>query len=265
MSDSAIQRLLTIMHRLRDPQSGCDWDKKQTIASIAPSTIEESYEVLDAIERRDFNDLREELGDLLYHIVFYAEMAAEQGQFNFDDVCNAAGDKLERRHPHIFAQENRPRFSPDWEVLKGEERATKQQYSVLDDIPTAMPALIRAYKIQKRCSTIGFDWTTLAPVLDKVYEEIDEVMHEATQVVVVEDKLEEELGDMLFAVVNFSRHLGYQAETALQKANRKFERRFQQVEQLVQESGKEMGNASLAEMENYWQQVKLQEKKSRTD
>lgn len=265
MSDSAIQRLLTVMRSLRDPQTGCDWDKKQTIASIAPSTIEESYEVLDAIERQDFNDLREELGDLLYHIVFYAEIAAEQGLFNFDDLCNAASDKLERRHPHIFAQQNRPTFSPDWEVLKGQERATKQQFSVLDDIPLALPALMRAHKIQTRCSTVGFDWSTLGPVLDKIYEEIDEVMHEATQIVVEESKLEEELGDMLFAMVNFSRHLGHQAETALQKANRKFERRFQQVEQLVQRSGKKMADVSLAEMDGYWQQIKLQEKNINLD
>ncbi|WP_140918394.1 nucleoside triphosphate pyrophosphohydrolase [Limnobaculum xujianqingii] len=257
-----IQRLLNIMNRLRDPENGCPWDKQQTFETIAPYTLEETYEVLDAIRRSDFGDLRDELGDLLFQVVFYARMADEQNRFNFDDICNSISDKLERRHPHVFdtqTQHDSQEVIAGWEKRKGEERAQKAQFSVLDDIPEVLPALMRAHKIQKRCASVGFDWTTLGPVLDKVYEEIDEVMHEAKQVVIDQSKLEEELGDLFFATVNLSRHLGHKAESALQAANRKFERRFRQVEQLVAQSGKSMEQASLDEMEAAWQQVKILE------
>ncbi|CNK92911.1 nucleoside triphosphate pyrophosphohydrolase [Yersinia proxima] len=264
----ALQRLLDIMRTLRDPAHGCPWDRKQTFDTIAPYTLEETYEVLDAIQRKDFDDLRDELGDLLFQVVFYAQMGQEQGLFAFDDVCHAISDKLVRRHPHVFP--DAPQNVSDaiissdtalagWESRKAEERAEKALYSALDDIPDALPALMKAHKIQKRCASVGFDWDTLGPVLDKVYEEIDEVMFEARQAVVDEEKLGEEIGDLLFATVNLSRHLGHKAENALQAANRKFERRFRQVEQIVTASGKTMESATLDEMESAWQQVKKQE------
>ncbi|MGG4626965.1 nucleoside triphosphate pyrophosphohydrolase [Serratia odorifera] len=258
----ALQRLLTIMKTLRDPDSGCPWDRQQTFASIAPYTLEETYEVLDAIARRDYADLRDELGDLLFQVVFYAQMGQEQGLFDFNDLCNAISDKLERRHPHIFGDavaRDVGAVAARWEQLKAGERAEKAFHSVLDDIPTALPALMKAHKIQKRCASVGFDWHTLGPVLDKVYEEIDEVMHEAQQAVVDPQKLEEEIGDLLFATVNLSRHLGHKAETALQAANRKFERRFRQVESLIAQQGLTTEEATLEQMEQAWQQVKKAE------
>ena len=254
--------LLHLMARLRDPQYGCPWDLKQDYASIVPHTIEEAYEVADTIERGDFEHLQGELGDLLFQVVFYAQMAQEEGRFNFDDICAAISDKLERRHPHIFGDAtagNSAEVLARWEQIKSAERAEKSQHSALDDIPLSLPALIRAHKIQKRCSAVGFDWTSLGPVLDKVHEEIDEVMHEAQQAVVDEAKLEEEMGDLLFATVNLSRHLGVKAETALQKANLKFERRFREVERIVASRGLEMTGVDLDVMEDVWQEVKRQE------
>lgn len=260
---SSLERLLNIMRTLRDPQYGCPWDREQTFATIAPYTLEETYEVLDAIQREDFDDLRGELGDLLFQVVFYAQMASEQDRFNFDDICNAISDKLERRHPHIFGEatvENSRDVLRNWEQIKRAERADKAQHSALDDIPKALPALMRAHKIQKRCSHVGFDWTSLGPVVEKVHEEIDEVMVEAQQAVIDPAKLEEEIGDLLFATVNLSRHLGSKAETALQKANDKFERRFRQVEALIAAQGLTMPQATLEQMEAAWQQVKAREK-----
>lgn len=263
---SALQRLLDIMRALRDPENGCPWDRKQTFDTIAPYMLEETYEVLDAIQRQDYPDLRDELGDLLFQVVFYAQMGQEQGLFAFDDICNAISDKLVRRHPHVFPVSGQSAEVMDsaeiiagWEQRKAGERADKALYSALDDIPDALPALMKAHKIQKRCAAVGFDWDTLGPVLDKVYEEIDEVMFEAKQAVVDEEKLGEEIGDLLFATVNLSRHLGHKAENALQAANRKFERRFRQVEQIVTASGRKMEDAYLAEMEAAWQQIKKQE------
>ncbi|MBD8453512.1 nucleoside triphosphate pyrophosphohydrolase [Serratia rubidaea] len=258
-SSTPLQRLLNIMKTLRDPQAGCPWDRKQTFATIAPYTLEETYEVLDAIERQDYADLRDELGDLLFQVVFYAQMGQEQGLFDFDDVCSAISDKLERRHPHIFGDADaadNATIAARWEQLKAGERAEKALYSALDDIPNALPALMKAHKIQKRCAAVGFDWHTLGPVLDKVHEEIDEVMHEAQQAVVDQQKLEEEIGDLLFATVNLSRHLGHKAENALQVANRKFERRFRQVESIIARQGLTMSDATLEQMEEAWQQVK---------
>lgn len=260
---NAIERLLGIMKTLRDPEHGCPWDREQTFATIAPYTLEETYEVLDAIQREDFSDLRGELGDLLFQVVFYAQMASEADRFNFEDVCHAISDKLERRHPHIFGEataETSTEVLKNWEAIKSAERAEKAQHSALDDIPKALPALMRAHKIQKRCHNVGFDWTTLGPVVAKVHEEIDEVMHEAQQSVVNSEKLEEEIGDLLFATVNLSRHLGSKAETALQKANDKFERRFRAVEAIIAAQGLSMPGATLEQMEAAWQQVKAGEK-----
>ncbi len=263
-SQTALQRLLAIMQQLRDPIHGCPWDKQQTFDSIVPYTLEEAYEVLDAIARKDFPDLQEELGDLLFQVVFYAQMANEQQLFDFTDVCNSICHKLERRHPHIFAGSDRADISEinqHWEQLKQQERQQKSLTSALDDIPRAMPALMRAHKIQKRCSNVGFDWNETGPVLDKVYEEIEEVMEEANRPQINPQRLEEEIGDLLFATVNLSRHLGSKAEIALQKANDKFEKRFRQVEQIIASQGLTMPQASLQQMEDAWQQVKAQEKK----
>ncbi|MCX2496947.1 nucleoside triphosphate pyrophosphohydrolase [Plesiomonas shigelloides] len=287
-SSDSLSRLLSIMQRLRDPQAGCPWDKQQTFASIAPYTLEETYEVIDAIAREDYTELKSELGDLLYQVVFYAQMASEQGLFDFHDICAAISDKLERRHPHVFAcqdhqdQDNQAQgnreseavvpadaltteaiapetVSERWETIKQQERAAKAQTSVLDDIPKAQPALMRAYKMQKRCATVGFDWDTLGPVVEKVHEEIDEVLAEACQVTKNEVKLAEEIGDLLFATVNLSRHLGHRPELALQQACDKFERRFRQIEQAVAARGALMSETSLEEMEALWQEIKRRE------
>ncbi|MBT0727954.1 nucleoside triphosphate pyrophosphohydrolase [Rosenbergiella australiborealis] len=257
MSDSSLSQLLSVMQRLRDPEQGCVWDKQQTFASIAPYTLEECYEVLEAISRQDFTDLKQELGDLLFQIVFYAQMASEQGHFNFDDICQTITQKLIRRHPELFHPQGP---SASWEQIKQQERQEKQQYSLLDNIPHAMPALLRADKIQQRCQTVGFDWETLGPVVDKVKEELEEVMEEATKQPRNPERLEEELGDLLFATVNLTRHLGSRAETTLHKANVKFERRFRHVEQIMAKQGLTLEQASLAQMESAWQQVKYEEK-----
>ncbi|MBK4714949.1 MULTISPECIES: nucleoside triphosphate pyrophosphohydrolase [Tenebrionibacter/Tenebrionicola group] len=259
-----IERLLGIMQRLRDPETGCPWDKVQTFDTIAPYTLEETYEVLDAIARRDTDDLRGELGDLLFQVVFYAQIAQEEGRFDFSDICRAISDKLERRHPHIFGDAQALVDSGEalarWEHTKSQERAQKAQFSALDDIALNMPALMRAHKIQKRVAAVGFDWDSLGPVVEKVHEELDEVMHEARQAVIDGEKLEEEIGDLLFATVNLSRHLSVKAEMALAKANRKFERRFREVESLIAAQGLKMEQATLAQMNAAWQQVKQRER-----
>ncbi|EOS96052.1 nucleoside triphosphate pyrophosphohydrolase [Erwinia tracheiphila] len=259
---NGLDRLLGIMKTLRDPHKGCPWDRQQTYASIAPYTLEETHELLDAISRGNIDDMQSELGDLLFQVVFYARIAEEEGRFNFDAVCNTISDKLQRRHPHIFGAvkiSSSQQVLPDWEQIKTFERAEKQQHSALGDIPRTLPALMRAHKIQKRCSNVGFDWQTLGPVLDKVYEEIDEVMHEVRQPVVDQQKLEEEIGDFLFAAVNFTRHLGSKAEMTLQKANDKFERRFRRVEEIIAAQGMAMQDTSLEQMEAVWRQVKSRE------
>lgn len=221
-ASTALHRLLAIM------------------TSITPCTLEETYEVLDAIARRDYGDLRAELGDLLFQVVFYAELAREQGRFDFAAVCDAISDKLERRHPHLFGAAP-PGHRAQWERLKAQERAEKSRLSPLDDIPAALPALMKAQKIQQRCAAVGFDWRSLGTVLAKVHEEIDEVMHEARQPEVDPTRLAEEVGDLLFATVTLSRHLGQTAEVALQQANSKFERRFRQVEAIIDAQGAHAG------------------------
>ncbi|HEI8691065.1 nucleoside triphosphate pyrophosphohydrolase [Proteus mirabilis] len=257
-----ILRLLAIMAQLRDPQTGCEWDRVQTFDTIAPYTLEETYEVLDAIARKDFTALKEELGDLLYQVVFYARMAQEQQLFDFNDVCEAIRNKLERRHPHIFATENENNLATEkhrWEKIKAQEREAKAQYSLLDDIPATLPALMKAEKMQKRCASVGFDWHELSPVLDKVYEEIDEVMAEVKKAPRDDQRIEDELGDLLFSVVNLSRHLKQKPEQALNRACRKFEQRFRFVEKMLTEQGINIENASLEEMEIGWQKAKEKE------
>lgn len=257
-NQSAIQQLLSIMRTLRDPELGCSWDKVQTFASLKPYIIEEAYEVIDAIEHNDYGAFKSELGDLLFLIVFYSQLATEQNLFDFDDICRDVSKKLQCRHPHIFpsGKKTSSNQTDNWEQIKYNERKQKKQMSLLDDIPISLPALMKANKIQKRCASVGFDWQNIEPVLDKVYEEINEVMEEAHKVPVSQMRLEEELGDLLFSVVNLIRHFGFKSEEVLQKANYKFEQRFRKVEQHIVNSGKEITNVSLQEMENIWQHIK---------
>ncbi|HIF9114349.1 TPA: nucleoside triphosphate pyrophosphohydrolase [Photobacterium damselae] len=265
MQSSDIEQLLSIMAKLRDPKDGCPWDIKQSFDSIVPYTLEEAYEVADAIEKQNWLDVKEELGDLLFQVVFYSQMAKEQDLFDFDEVVAGICEKLTRRHPHVFADKQ---FASDaevkanWEAEKAKERADKAvDNSILANVPLAMPALTRADKIQKRCAQFGFDWDSVAPVAEKVVEELDEVMDEYQQVTLDQNRIEEEMGDLLFSVVNLSRHLNVNPERALQKANKKFERRFRKVEKNVLEKGMEISNCSLEQLDQEWNIVKKMELK----
>jgi MazG family protein len=255
-----LERLQAITKQLRNPIKGCEWDSKQTFDSLKSYTLEETYEVLDAIEKKDMVELKSELGDLLFQIVFYADLASEQGFFNFDDICQTVADKLVSRHPHVFS--NDTTIKPNWEQLKQQERDKRAQYSLLDDIPTAIPALMKAEKIQKRCASVGFDWTELQPVIAKVKEELNEVEQELAQSTIEQSKVAEEMGDLLFATVNLARHLKVKSELCLQNANNKFIRRFKQVELLLKQKNRNLVDATLEEMEDAWQIVKQTEKLS---
>ncbi|TEA27065.1 nucleoside triphosphate pyrophosphohydrolase [Candidatus Schmidhempelia bombi] len=257
---STLIELLKVMKQLRHPTAGCEWDRRQTFETLIPYTLEETYEVFDAIKRKDIEQLKNELGDLLYQIIFYAEIADEQHQFNFYDICAAIKQKLIRRHPTIFHPQLSSSTAIKWEQQKHQERMAKNQHSVLDDIPLTLPALMRAEKIQTRCASVGFDWTQIAPVIDKVKEELQEVMEEINQPNIDQEKLTEEVGDLLFATVNLSRHLGQKAETTLQQANQKFEQRFRQLETMITRQYGNLQNATLEQMEDAWQQIKLMEK-----
>ncbi|RQW63783.1 nucleoside triphosphate pyrophosphohydrolase [Vibrio viridaestus] len=263
---SPIEELQTIMEKLRDPETGCPWDKKQSFDTIVPCTIEETYEVVDAINNRDWANLREELGDFVFQAIFYCQLAKEQSLFDFDDVISELNEKLVRRHPHVFGEEqfaNDDEIRANWDRIKQQEKASKSQpedNSILDSIPQSLPGLSKATKIQKKCAKFGFDWQSLGPVVAKVHEEIDEVMEEAVQVSIDQEKLEEEVGDLLFAVVNLSRHLKCDPEVALQKANLKFTRRFKGIESIVYQQGKNLDDFSLEQLDAFWEQVKVLEK-----
>jgi ATP diphosphatase len=255
----ALGELLTLMARLRDPQRGCPWDLQQTFTTIAPFTIEEAYEVADAIERGEPGQLRDELGDLLFQVAFHARMAEERGWFAFADVAEAVHAKLVRRHPHVFAgaQLQAHELPREWEAQKAREReqsahARANDRGALAGVPRALPALMRAAKLGRRAARVGFDWPDAQGVRAKVAEELAELDAAAGS-----EAVAEELGDLLFAVVNLSRHLGVDAEAALRAANAKFERRFARMEQLAGERGRTLEDLSAAEWDKLWRQAKL--------
>jgi MazG family protein len=266
-SSEALQRLLAIMRRLRDPVNGCRWDVAQSFATIAPYTIEEAYEVADAIERGTPADLCDELGDLLLQVVFHARMAEEAGLFDFAAVASSIADKMIRRHPHIFGEDG-PKSADavraTWETLKAAERSEKAQRSdrpesVLDDVGLAFPALMRAEKLQKRAARVGFDWGAPEPVLAKIAEEILELGEEMRQDA-PNERLADELGDVLFAVVNLARHLEVDPEAALRGANAKFERRFRYIEETLIQRGSSPAESTLEDMEALWVEAKQKER-----
>ena len=277
---SGIDKLLQVMRMLRDKQHGCPWDLEQTIASLAPYTLEEVYEVVDAIESEDMVDLRDELGDLLFQVVFYAQIAAEQSEFDFNDIANAITAKLVRRHPHVFPDGDVAQFGQptdisaeqvvvNWETIKQGEREAKQRErggqgqpepsGVLDDVPRALPALERARKLQNRAARVGFDWNELAPVLAKLREEIAEfetAVGANDQAPESQARITHELGDMLFAVVNVARHCGVEPEMALRGANSRFEQRFRWIERALAAQDKQVSGVALAELDALWEEAK---------
>ena len=261
-----IDRLLSIMARLRDPQDGCPWDLEQDFSTIAPYTIEEAYEVADAIDRNDLDGLKDELGDLLLQVVFHAQMAAEQGAFGFDDVATAIADKMVRRHPHVFAD---ARFADareqtaNWEQIKRAERAAagEQDDSALAGISRGLPEWQRALKLQSRAARTGFDWPGHEPVIAKLHEEIEEVRAEFARARTGDNRqrLQDEIGDLLFVAANLARHAQVDVGAALRHANHKFERRFRAMEALAQAAGTPLPTLSLQQQEACWEQVKRQE------
>jgi nucleoside triphosphate diphosphatase len=257
-----INRLIEIMAALRTPGSGCPWDLQQTFATIAPYTIEEAYEVADAIARKDFTDLKDELGDLLLQVVYHARMAEEDRAFDFGDVVEAVTAKMIRRHPHVFA-ESRGLSPADvdalWSAIKAQERAARpRKGGLLADVPVALPGLMRAVKLQSKASTIGFDWHDARLVLAKIREETDEI--EAAIETGEAEKIQDEIGDLLFAVANLARHIGIDPEAAIRGTNEKFARRFAHIEDRIAQRGQKLGEVSLAEMDALWDEAKAQEK-----
>lgn len=248
--DSPIDRLRAIMIRLRDPERGCEWDRQQTFETIAPYTIEEAYEVADACARGDLTDLKDELGDLLLQVIFHSRIAEEAGAFTFDDVAAAISDKMERRHPHIFGASVEGSHHL-WETIKAQERAEKADAGALSGVALGLPALLRAEKLQKRAARVGFDWPDAAGPRAKIDEELEEVSTAAD-----EDRAEE-VGDLLFAVVNWARHLGVDAEAALRSANMKFERRFAVMET---SAGGSIAGRALGDQEELWLAAKQAER-----
>lgn len=259
---ASTDRLIAIMARLRNPDGGCPWDLAQTFQTIAPYTIEEAYEVADAIERGDMTELKSELGDLLFQVVFHARMAEEAGLFAFDDVAEAMSDKLTRRHPHVFADEAAKADSwsqkARWEDIKAEERKAKAQHGVLDDVPVGLPALTRAAKLTKRAARVGFDWPSTDEVFDKLHEEVAELKVEIAGGDL--DKAREEVGDLLFVVANLARKLEVEPEDALRAANAKFARRFAFIEAELAKTGRTPDQSDLAEMDALWDAAKAAER-----
>lgn len=263
MSNNSINDLLALMKRLRDPNGGCPWDIEQNFKSIAPYTIEEAYEVFDAIEQGDMAALEDELGDLLLQVVFHAQMADEAGHFNFNDVAAHVTAKMIHRHPHVFG-DTKADSAADvegriWEDMKAQEKRKMEQDSILGDVPLALPAVLRAQKLQKRAARVGFEWPEAIQVLDKLEEEIQELR----QAIANKDEanIHEEIGDTLFCVINYGRMIGVDCETALRDVNQKFERRFRGIERELKARGKTFEQTTLDEMESIWVAEKLKEKK----
>ena len=262
--DGTMERLLEIMRRLRHPEKGCPWDIEQDFATIAPYTIEEAYEVADAIERGAWDELRSELGDLLFQSVFHAQMAEEAGHFNFEDVAKVISDKMVSRHPHVFGTEGND-FSADtqvdrWEEVKAAERAAKSETRVLDGVAVGLPALLRAVKLQKRAARVGFDWPSTDQVIDKIIEESRELVE--ARDTLTQDEVEEEMGDLLFVVANLARHLNVDPEAALRRTNAKFIRRFNAVEDALIAKGSSPEQSNLEEMDALWDAAKLAEREA---
>ncbi|WP_425039134.1 nucleoside triphosphate pyrophosphohydrolase [Primorskyibacter sp. S187A] len=255
-------RLREIMRRLRDPETGCPWDVEQTFASIAPYTIEEAYEVADAIERQAWDELKGELGDLLFQSVFHAQMAEDAGLFTFEDVANTMSDKMVARHPHVFGDESRDKSadqqSADWEAIKAAERAAKSRTGALDDVAVGLPALLRASKLQKRAARVGFDWPETSQVLDKLLEEARELTEARDKL--SQNEIEDEMGDLLFVMANLARHLGVDPEAALRRTNAKFTRRFTQIEAALAKTGRRPEDSTLEEMDALWEAAKATER-----
>lgn len=260
--NGGLPRLRAIMRALRNPETGCPWDIEQTFATIAPYTIEEAYEVADAIEREAWDELKGELGDLLFQSVFHAQMAEEAGLFSLDDVADTMSDKMVTRHPHVFGAESRNKSAEqqtrDWEAIKAAERADKAEKGTLDGVALGLPALLRAHKLQKRAARVGFDWPSAREVLDKILEESQELVE--AQAEADQEHILEEYGDLMFVMANLGRHLGVEPEAALRAANAKFERRFGRVEALLAARGKRPEDSTLAEMDALWTTAKEEER-----
>jgi len=268
---TAMQRLLDVMARLRSPDGGCPWDRQQNFSTIAPYTIEEAYEVAEAIRENDMSALSDELGDLLFQVVFHAQIASETGVFDFDTVADGIAEKMIRRHPHVFGTAEEPdpvRHKLDWETQKAAERVQKaisedRRPSALDNVALSLPALMRAEKLQRRAARVGFDWPDVGPVVDKVYEELEELALETSATSPSPAAISEEIGDLLFACVNLARHHGVDAETALRDANSKFTRRFQFIENELASQERSPQESNLQEMDTLWNKAKASEPKSR--
>jgi tetrapyrrole methylase family protein/MazG family protein/ATP diphosphatase len=262
MSEGPLERLLEIMARLRDPVAGCPWDKEQSFATIAPYTVEEAYEVADAIERGDLDELKDELGDLLLQVVFHARIAQEMGAFDFADVARSIADKMIRRHPHVFEDvryRDVAEQTESWEQIKAGERAAKaRSHGLLGDIPAGLPALTRAVKLTKRAARVGFDWPSTREVFDKLREELGELEAELQDA--SPDRIKDELGDVLFVLANLARKLDVEPEDALRHANAKFVRRFGHIERTLAEQGRKPEQSDLAEMDGLWDQAKAIER-----
>ncbi len=250
-------RLIEVMRRLRDPVSGCPWDIEQTFATIAPYTIEEAYEVADAIERNAWDELKGELGDLLLQVIYHGQIADEAGHFDTESIARQVTEKMISRHPHVFGDDSNEKSAEqqtrDWEAAKAAERERKGETRTLDGVALGLPALLRAMKLQKRLARVGFDWDEVEPILDKLTEEIGE-LHAARDI--SQDAMEDEFGDLLFVMVNLARHWGIDPEAALRRTNAKVERRFASVEDRLAESGRNPRDATLDEMDALWNDVK---------
>jgi ATP diphosphatase len=261
-TSAGIERLLEIMRRLRDPETGCPWDIEQGFDTITPYTIEEAYEVADAIERRDWPELEGELGDLLLQSVYHTQMASEAGHFTFQSVVRNISDKMVARHPHVFGDESRDKSAEqqtaDWEAIKAKERAGKEQQGALDGVAIGLPALLRAHKLQKRAARVGFDWPNTDDVIAKITEEAAELVEARDEL--TQSEVAEEYGDLMFVMANLGRHLGLEPEAALRAANAKFTRRFQGVEAKLAALGKTPSDSDLAEMDALWNAVKADER-----